>query len=142
MITSVVPGRRSKPVLVLVGRIVVMAALVALLVTLFLRRDIAALVTMLVLAPAAFTVGGTIALGRRDRIGPYLGASLLTLVFLPLLASGVVLGVALYGYFFLEDVFSGLPAIRKFVRDLFSREAKLEKLGTAQFARLAAVIES
>jgi hypothetical protein len=28
------------------------------------------------------------------------------------------------------------------LRDLFSREAKLEKLATPQFARLAAVIES
>ena len=142
LITSLVPGRRSNPVLCRVGRIVTMVALIALLVTLFLRRDVAALVATLVLAPAAFLAGGTIALGRRDRIGPYLGAYLLTLVFSPLLASGVVLGALLYLYFFFEDLAAGFPAIRKFLRDLSSREAKVEKLGTAQFARLAAVLES
>jgi hypothetical protein len=60
----------------------------------------------------------------------------------PLLAIGLVLGAVLYLYFFVEDVFAGLPTTRAFLRDLYSREAKLEKLATPQFARLAAVIES
>ncbi|HEY5076000.1 MAG TPA: hypothetical protein VIJ48_00720, partial [Acidimicrobiia bacterium] len=80
--------------------------------------------------------------GRRDRVFPYTLAYLLTLVFSPLLAIGLVLGMVLYLYFFVEDVFAGLPATRTFLRDLFSNDAKLEKLATPQFARLAAVIES
>jgi hypothetical protein len=64
------------------------------------------------------------------------------LLFSPLLALGLVLGLALYVYFFVEDVFARLPATRAFFTDLFSKEAKLRKLGTPQFARVAAVMES
>lgn len=142
MITSLVPGRRSNPVLRWVGRIVVMVSLVALLVTLFLRRDLASLLATAVLAPAVFMAGGTIALGRRDRIGPYSGAYLLTLAFSALLAIGIALGAVIYGFLLLEDAFGRFPATRKVVRDLSSPAAKLEKLGTPQFARLAAVLES
>ena len=85
VMTSLVPGRRSNPVLRRVGRVIVALALIAI---------------------------------------------------------GLVLGAVLFIYFFVEDVFAGLPATRAFLRDLFSRQAKLEKLATPQFARLAAVIES
>lgn len=140
--TSLVPGRRSNPVLRWVGRVIVAIALMALLVVLVVQRDLATLTASSVVAPAVVIAGGTIALGRGDRVFPYVLAYLLTLMFSPLLAIGLVLGAALYLYFFVEDVFAGLPATRAFLRDLFSREAKLEKLATPQFARLAAVIES
>jgi hypothetical protein len=142
VITSLVPGRRSNPVLRRVGRAVVVVALLALFVAALVRRDLATVAASIALAPAVVMAGGTIALGRRDRAFPYTLAYLLTLVFSPLLAIGLVLGMVLYLYFFVEDVFAGLPATRTFLRDLFSRDAKLEKLATPQFARLAAVIES
>lgn len=142
MMTSLVPGRRSNPRLRWIGRIVVVVALVALLVALVVERDLETVVASIIVAPAVVMVGGTIALGRRDRVLPYVLAYLLTLLFSPLLAIGFALGVALYVFFFVEDVFAGLPATRRFWRDLFSLEAKLEKLGTPQFARIAAVSES
>jgi hypothetical protein len=142
VITSLVPGRRSNPVLRWVGRVIVALALIALGIVLVVRRDLATLTASSVVGPAVVMTGGTIALGRGDRVLPYALAYLLTLMFSPLLAIGLVLGAALYLYFFVEDVFAGLPTTRAFLRDLFSREAKLAKLATPQFARLAAVIES
>jgi hypothetical protein len=142
MITSLVPGRRSKRVLRQVGRVVVVLAVVLLGIALVVRRDLEVLAAFGVVAPAVLMAGGTIALGRRDRVLPYALAYLLTLGFSPLLAIGLVLGVVLYLYFFVEDLFAGLPTTRALLRDLLSQEAKLEKLGTPQFARLAAVIES
>jgi hypothetical protein len=142
LMTSLVPGRRSNPVLRWVGRVFVALALVVLGIVLVLRRDLATLTATSLVAPAVVMAGGTIALGRGDRVLPYALAYLLTLMFSPLIAIGLVLGAVLYFYFFVEDVFAGFPATRAFLRDLFSREAKLEKLATPQFARLAAVIES
>lgn len=142
LITSLVPGRRSKSVLRQVGRAIVVVGLVALIVLLVVQHDVAAVVAAGSLVPAAVLVGGTSALGRWDRVLPYLLAYVLTLLFSPLLALGLILGLALYVYFFVEDVFAGLPATRAFFTDLFSKEAKLRKLGTPQFARIAAVIES
>ncbi len=142
LITSLVPGRRSRPVLRGLGRVVVVLAIVLLGIALVVRRDLEVLIALGVVAPAVVMAGGTIALGRGDRVLPYALAHLLTLMFSPLIAIGLVLGAVLYLYFFVEDVFAGFPATRAFLRDLFSREAKLEKLATPQFARLAAVIES
>jgi hypothetical protein len=142
LITSLVPGRRSNPLLRRVGRGIVALGLLALFAVVAVHRDLATLAATSAVGPAVVMAGGTIALGRRDRMFPYVLVYLLTLMFSPLLAIGLVLGVALYLYFFVEDVFAGLPATRAFLRDLFSSEAKLEKLATPQFARLAAVIES
>jgi hypothetical protein len=142
LITSLVPGRRSKPVGRRVGRVIVLAALVAIVALLVARHDLAALVVGGLVVPAAVLAGGIVALGRGDRVRPYVFAYGLTLLFSPLLALGLGLGLALYLYLFLEDLFAGLPAIRGFFSDLFSNEAKVRKLGTPQFARVAAVIES
>jgi hypothetical protein len=142
IITSLIPGRRSKPVAKRLGRAITIVAVVALLVALALRHDGTALAVALLGVPAAVIVGGTVALGRRDRVVPYAGAYVLTVLASPLLAIGLALALVLYVYFFVEDAFSGFPALRRLLRDLFSREAKVEKLGTAQFARLAAVAES
>jgi hypothetical protein len=67
LITSLVPGRRSKPVLRRVGRAIVVIGLVASVVLLVVQHDVAAVVVACLLAPAAVLVGGTIALGRGDR---------------------------------------------------------------------------
>jgi hypothetical protein len=142
LITSLVPGRRSKSVARRVGRVIVVVALVAIVALLVVQHDRAAVVVAGLLVPAAVLVGGTVALGRGDRVLPYLLAYGLTLLFSPLLALGLGLGLALYLYLFLEDLFAGLPAIRGFFSDLLSKEAKVRKLGTPQFARVAAVIES
>ena len=141
LITSLVPGRRSTPALRWVGRIVLALALVGLIVLLALQHDRAAVAVSLLVAPAALMASGTIALGRGDRAIPYILVYLLTMLFSPLLAIGIALGAVLYLYFFVEDVFAGLPATRRLVRDLVSPEAKLAKLATPQFARLAAVID-
>lgn len=66
----------------------------------------------------------------------------LTLLCSPLLAIGGVLGAVLFGFLAVEDACRGFPQARRILRDLRSEEAKAEKLGTPQFARLAAVMES
>ena len=141
LITALTPGRRSTPVSRWIGRILVILAMLVGLFALIAQHDLTAVIEAAVAIPAAVIAGGTIALGRTDRILEYLAAFFLTMLFSPLLALGLVLGIALYAYFFVEDLFAGLPGTRRFIRDLFSKDAKLEKLGTAQFARLAAVME-
>jgi hypothetical protein len=142
LLTSLVPGRRSKPVLRWVGRGAVLCSLVALAVLFALRPGRSSLAEVLLLLPAAVLVGGTLALGRGDRARTYPVVYVLTVVFSPLLAMGIVLGIALFGYLFIEDLVSGLPATRRFVADLFSPAAKAQKIATPQFARIAAVYES
>jgi hypothetical protein len=140
--TSLVPGRRSKPVARRVGRAIVIAAVLAAAVLLIARHDARAVVVCALGLPAALLVAGTVALGRTDRAVDGLKMYVTTVIFSPLLGTGIVIGIVLYAYLFLEDLTRGLPGLRGFFRDLFSKQAKLEKLGTPQFARLAAVVES
>ena len=142
LFTSLVPGRRSRPVLRWVGRLLAAVAVVALSVLLAWRHDTRWLLAWALLVPAALLVAGTIALGRADRADDSAAVYGLTLLFSPLLALGVVVGVALYVYLFIEDLIGGLPATLGFLRDLFSHEAKARKIATPQFARIAAVYES
>ena len=142
IITALLPGRRSNPFR-WIARIFGVLALGTLAVVMIVEHDdLAAIVTSSVAVSAVLLIGGIVAIGRADRVLPYVLVYILTLLFAPLIGIGVVLGLVLYGYLFVEDVFAGLPATRKFVRDLFSPEAKLAKLATPQFARIAAIIES
>ena len=142
LFTSLVPGRRSKPVLRWVGRLLAAVAVIALSVLLGLRHDVRWLIIWALVVPAALLLAGTIALGRADRADDSAAVYGLTLLFAALLGLGAVVGLALYFYLFLEDLIGGLPATCAFFRDLFSREAKARKIGTPQFARIAAVYES
>ncbi|HEX2241097.1 MAG TPA: DUF1353 domain-containing protein [Actinomycetota bacterium] len=142
LLTSLVPGRRSKPVLRWSGRAVAALAVVALAFFALRRHDPVAYVAVGVGHPAGFLLAGAIGLGRADRVGAFLIVYVLTMAFSPLLAPGIVVGLVLYGYLLLEDAIAGFPAIRRFISELFSKEAKLRKLGTPQFARIAAVYES
>jgi hypothetical protein len=141
LIMSFLPGRRDDPMR-WVSRIVVALALAAAIAGLVAEFGVITLIAAVVLVLGAVDFGGLLALGRADRVLPYLVVLGVTIVFAPLLAMGVALGVVLYAYLLLEDALGGFPAIRRFLRDLFSKDAKLEKLGTPQFARIAAVIES
>ena len=141
IITALLPGRRSNPFR-WIARIFGVLALGTLAVVIIVQHDLATIVTSSVAVSAVLLIGGIVAIGRADRVLPYALAYLLTLVFAPLIGIGVVLGIVLYLYLLVEDAFAGLPATRKFVRDLFSPEAKLAKLATPQFARIAAIIES
>lgn len=142
LFTCLVPGRRSRPVLRWVGRAIVVGAVVALGWNLVARRDVPAVVVTALGVPAAVLVAGTVALGRADRVRAALVIYPVTLLCSPLLAIGAALAAVLFAFLAVEDACRGFPVARRFLRDLFSKEAKAEKLGTPQFARLAAVMES
>jgi hypothetical protein len=142
LFSSLFPGRRSKPVERWAGRVLAVAGLVLASVLLIRHTSCSSVIGGIALAPASVAVGGTVALGRVDRAPAFAVAYLVTLLFSPLLALGAVIGVVLYGYLFLEDLLSGFPATRMLIANLFSAEAKARKLGSPQFARIAAVIES
>lgn len=140
--TSLVPGRRSRPTARRLGRAIAAAGTGGAAVLLLRRRTVRTAVAVVALVPAALLTGGTVALGRPDRARDALLIYPLTLLCSPLLAIGGVLGAVLFGFLAVEDACRGFPEARRILRDLFSEEAKAEKLGTPQFARLAAVIES
>jgi hypothetical protein len=142
LFTCLVPGRRSRPVLRWVGRGIVVAAVVACAWLLVARHDALALVGVLLGLPAAVLLGGTVALGRADRVGAALVIYPVTALFSPLLAIGLALALVLFVFLVIEDTCRGLPEARRLLRDLFSEEAKQAKVATPQFARLAAVMES
>lgn len=142
LMTSLVPGRRSKPVARKLGRALAVAAMAAAAVNLVIAANWAALGWAGLVIPAGVAAGGTVALGRSDRLGLYAGAYAMTVAFSPLLLMGGVVAVLLYVYLFIEDVLAGLPGTRRLFDDLFSAKAKKAKLASPQFARLAAVIES
>ncbi len=141
MITALVPGITKHRLSGWIGRLIVLTTLIGSVIALVVDRDAISIAAVAVALPLSILIGGVVALRRADRLLPYLFAFVLTIVLSPLLAIGIVLGIALYGYLLVEDLLSGLPAIRKFLRDLFSEQAKIEKLGTPQFARLAAVMQ-
>lgn len=142
LFTALVPGRRSHPVAKWAGRIIALAAVIGAVFLVATQHDRTAAVTAVLGIPAGLLVAGTIGLARADRVSDAVVIYAITLAFSPLLALGAVLAVALFTYLALEDLVRGLPAVRGFVRDLFSEEAKQAKVGTPQFARLAAVLES
>jgi hypothetical protein len=142
LFTYLVPGRRSRPVLRSVSRVVVLVGLVALAALVIVRHDRAAILTCALALPAALLVGGTIALGRVERIVSGVVMYPITLFFSPLLATGVAIGVILGAYLLVEDATRLFAGIRGAIGRLFSEEAKAAKVATPQFARLAAVLES
>jgi hypothetical protein len=142
LFTSLVPGRRSRRALCWVGRFVALVALFAAGWLLFVRHDRTAVVACALGLPAALLLAATIALGRADRAVDAVVMYPITLFFSPLLVIGVALGLIIFVYLALEDLFRRLPATRRLLRDLFSEEAKMAKVATPQFARLAEVLQS
>lgn len=142
LFTALVPGRRSHPVAKWVGRVIALVVVIGAVFLVATRHDRGAAVIAALGVPAGLLVAGAVGLARADRIPAAVAIYAVTLAFSPLLAVGAVLAVALLAYLALEDLARGLPAVRGFVRDLFSEEAKQAKVGTPQFARLAAVLES
>jgi hypothetical protein len=143
LFTSLVPGRRSVPAAVRwLGRLVALAAVAGSGWLLIARHDRAALIVSGLVVPAALLVAGTIALGRFDRVIAALAIYPTTLCFSPLIATGVAVAIIFFVYLIVEDIFGGLPGARRLLRDLYSRDAKLAKVATPQFARLAEVMKS
>ena len=58
-------------------------------------------------------LAGVVALGRADRLLPYLGAAAFTVVSLPLIVGGLAIGLLLGAYLVVEDAPTGFKAIRK-----------------------------
>jgi hypothetical protein len=142
LFTSLVPGRRSRPVLRWIGRVVAIGAVLGAIVLLIVSRDRTAVLISMLGVPAVLLLAGTIALGRPDRALSSLLMYPVTLIFSPLLVTGGAIALILLLYLAIEDVCTGLPTARRLWRNLTSREAKLANIATPQFARLAAVLES
>jgi hypothetical protein len=68
---------------------------------------------VLTIGAAWVMVAGTIALGRLDRLPPYLGAVAFTVLSLPLILGGLAIGLLLGIYLLLEDAPTGFKALRE-----------------------------
>jgi hypothetical protein len=58
-------------------------------------------------------LAGVVALGRADRLLPFLGAAAFTVVSLPLILGGLAIGVLLVAYLVVEDAPTGFKAFRR-----------------------------
>jgi hypothetical protein len=74
---------------------------------------IAVVVAVVAIGSAWLMLGGVVALGRADRLLPYLGAAAFTVVSLPLIIGGLAIGLLLGAYLVVEDAPTGFKAIRK-----------------------------
>jgi hypothetical protein len=126
----------------LLGRSLLVLTFLGSVIVLALGRDWTAVAITVLGAPIGVLVAGVVALGRLDRIPVYIAVYALTLFFLPLLVLGIPLGAALCAYFAIEEAWEGFPTVRRLWRNLTSDEAKLELVGTPQFARLAAISQA
>jgi hypothetical protein len=79
--------------------------------------QVGAVVTVLFTIAAAWVMlCGALALGRADRLLPYLGAGGFTVLSLPLIVGGLAVGVLLVLYLLIEDIPSGLGNLRARLR--------------------------
>ena len=70
-------------------------------------------VVVTAIASAWLMIAGVVALGRADRLLPFLGAAAFTVVSLPLIVGGLAIGILLTCYLVLEDLPTGFKAFRK-----------------------------
>jgi hypothetical protein len=69
-------------------------------------------VVVTAIGSAWLMIAGVVALGRADRLLPFLGAAAFTVVSLPLIIGGLAIGVLLVIYLVLEDLPTGFKAFR------------------------------
>jgi hypothetical protein len=74
---------------------------------------IAVVVAVMAIGSAWLMLAGVVALGRADRVLPYLGAAAFTVISLPLIIGGLAIGLLLGAYLVVEDAPTGFKAIRK-----------------------------
>jgi hypothetical protein len=141
LFTALFPGRSSKPVARWVGRAVLVLGAIA-AIQLHPFAGWAGLGVVVPGVALAVAVGGSIGMGRVDRLGHYLGAWALTIGFSGLLAFGLVLGVILAAYLLVEDASRGFVSIRRFLKPLHDRDERARLAFSPQFARLVAVQQS
>ena len=71
---------------------------------------IAVVVVVTAIGSAWLMLAGVVALGRTDRLLPYLGAAAFTVISLPLIVGGLAIGLLLGVYLVLEDAPTGFKA--------------------------------
>jgi Protein of unknown function (DUF1353) len=148
--TSLWPGRSSKPALRWVGRALLVAAVVALGLVVWLGvvwfvsdaawrwlRVGVLVVVAATVAAAGVLAAGYVAQGRWDRWLVYLAALGVTMASLPLLAVAAVIAVLIVGYLLFEDAFSGFEATRARLGRMFGLGPAAPR--TARTARIEAV---
>jgi hypothetical protein len=74
---------------------------------------LAVIVGVVAIGSAWLILAGVVALGRSDRLLPYLGAAAFTVVSLPLILGGLAIGVLLASYLIVEDAPTGFKATRR-----------------------------
>jgi len=136
LFTSIWPGRRSNPVLRWLGRLVVVAVAVAVVLLVWTGavgslagqssdwkwlRIVALVVIGSTAVAGSVLAAGYIALGRWDRWLVYLAALGMTVASLPLLAGGGVVAILLVFYLLFEDAFSGFSATRAWLARLVTK---------------------
>lgn len=135
LITSVWPGRRSKPVRRWLGRVVLLVGLVdlVLVVRAGFVSDFGVAAVVVLASAAAFVamVAGFVALGRWDRWLVCLAGLGMTIASLPLLAAGGMVGVLLIFYLLFEDAFSGFSGVRH-LRQRLSTVPRRERIEAVQ----------
>jgi hypothetical protein len=142
LLSTATIGRRRVPSSRLLGRVLLGVTLLGFLALLAIGRDWTAVTVTVLGAPIGVIIAGIVALDRPNRIPAYAFVYLLTLAFLPLLAFGIPLGIVLGVYLAIEEAWEGFPNVRRLWRNFTSEEAKLELVGTPQFARLAAISQA
>lgn len=142
MFTTIVFGRRSRPIFRWVVRLLALGAVLGAGWLLIAKHNRAAVATSALGLPAALLLAGTIGLGRVDRAVDACVMYVITIFVSPLLAIGLALAIILFACVAGEDLARGLPATRNFIEDLFSEEAQMANIARPKFARLAEVLES
>ena len=120
LLTSIVPGRRSKPLLRWAGRAILLAAVIAgaLLAIAGGLDSIAAAAGAAIAFAGTVLAAGYVAQGRWDRWLVYLAALGMTVASIPLVAAGIAIGVLLVFYLLFEDLFSGFRGTRAWLARL------------------------